>query len=166
MDRCRLYLLVLHGARGLAQGSHGTCTWPRRSRTIRRCTTHTCRNYYSRLACRPTLMFGILAAGGPRLDQAARWRGGKMRERWEDSTVVLTVNKRVENGLGSNKPVAPISRLLFSPREEPLVEGTIRRVGIQKAAGIQNADDVWVSRRCRCRLPVSRRAHSKVSNTT
>ena len=94
-------------------------------------------------------------------DQAARWMGGKMRRRWEDSTVVLTINKRVENGPGSNKPVAPISRLLFSPREEPLVEGTIRRVGIQKAAGIQNADDVWVGRRCRCRLPVSRRAHSK-----
>ena len=44
---------------------------------------------------------------------------------------MVTINKRVENGPGSNKPVAPISRLLFSPREEPLVEGTIRRVGIQ-----------------------------------
>ena len=84
-----------------------------------------------------------------------------MRERREDSAVVVTMNKRGENGPGSNKPVAPISRLLFSPREEPLVEGTIRRVGIQKAAGIQNADDVWVSRRCRYRLPVSRRARSK-----
>ena len=48
---------------------------------------------------------------------------------------MLTINKRVENGPGSNKPVAPISRLLFSPfREEPLIEGTIRRVGIQGAA--------------------------------
>ena len=86
-----------------------------------------------------------------------------MRERREESTIVLTINNRVENGPGSNKPVAPISRWLFSPREEPLVEGTIRRVGIQEAAGIQNAGDVWVSRRCRCRLPVmiSRRAHSK-----
>ena len=84
-----------------------------------------------------------------------------MRERREDSTVVVTMNKRGENGPGSNKPVAPISRLLFSPREEPLVEGTIRRVGIQKAAGIQNADDVWVSRRRRWRISGGRRAHSK-----
>ena len=32
-----------------------------------------------------------------------------MRERWEESTVVLTINKSVENGPGSNKPVVPIS---------------------------------------------------------
>ena len=36
-----------------------------------------------------------------------------MRERWEESTVVPMINKRVETGPGSNKPVAPISRLLF-----------------------------------------------------
>ena len=35
-----------------------------------------------------------------------------MRERWEESTVVLTINKRVENGPGSNQPVAPRSRFV------------------------------------------------------
>ena len=66
--------------------------------------------------------------------------GRQDEEEREESTVELTINKCDENGPGSNKPVAPISRLLFSPREEPLLHGSARG-GTNDAEGLLNAAD-------------------------
>ena len=68
--------------------------------------------------------------------------GRQDEEEREESTVDRSKpsNELTIVGPGSNKPVAPISRLLFSPREAPLLHGSARE-GINDAEGLLNAAD-------------------------
>ena len=77
---------------------------------------------------RTVIVLGLIK---PRVINPQGGWGGTMRERWEDSTGTVVVTNPISRG--SNKPVAPISRLLFSPREEPLVEDSTG--GYPKSSG-------------------------------
>ena len=63
--------------------------------------------------------------------------GRQDEEEREESTVDRS---KPSNELTIVGPVAPISRLLFSPREEPLLHGSARG-GTNDAEGLLNAAD-------------------------